>query len=111
MTELKFIGISVLPVRMASVLVIASKMSADGFNSPSWIILVLSSWELFHCEYTKVIIFKKNKKSRKLKSTLRNFLCRITVLCKTVNLCFKSDANQASGKTKKSTEKKTDDFV
>ena len=58
-TKLKFLGISVLPVCMASVSVIASKMSADGFNSPSWIILVLSSWELLHCGYTKVIIFKK----------------------------------------------------
>ena len=42
-TELKFLGISVLPVCMASVSVIASKMSTDGFNSPSWIILFLSS--------------------------------------------------------------------
>ena len=67
MTELKFVGISVLPVCMASVSVIASKMSTDGFNSPSWINLVLSSWELLHCGYTKIIIFKKKqKKSRKV---------------------------------------------
>ena len=37
------IGKNILPIRMASVSVIASKMSAEGFNSPSWIILVLSS--------------------------------------------------------------------
>ena len=59
MMELKSIGISVLPVHMASVSVIASKMSTDGFSSPSWIILVFSSWELLHCGYTKIIIFKE----------------------------------------------------
>ena len=37
------IGKNILPVHMASVSVIASKMSTEGFNSPSWIILVLSS--------------------------------------------------------------------
>ena len=63
---LKFENVSVLPVHMASVSVIASKMSTDGFNSPSWIILVLSSWQLLHCKYTKVIIFRKII-SRKLK--------------------------------------------
>ena len=62
---------------------------------------------------TPLWIHKNNylkKKSRKLKSTLRNFLCWIKVLCKTVNPHFKSDANQARVKTKKSTEKKTNDF-
>ena len=37
------IGKNILPVCMASVSVMASKMSAEGFHSPSWIILVLSS--------------------------------------------------------------------
>ena len=91
--------IIVLPVHSASVSVIASKMSTDGFNRPSWIILVLSSWELLHWGYTKIIIFfKKKKRSRKLKSTLRNFLCQIKVLHQTVNLCFKSDTTWASNK-------------
>ena len=67
-SELKLLGTSVLPVCMASVSVIASKMSADGFNSPSWIILVLSPWELLHCKYKKVIMFRKIL-SRKLTST------------------------------------------
>ena len=35
-------GKNILPVCMVSVSVIASKMSAEEFNSPSWIILVLS---------------------------------------------------------------------
>ena len=43
-TDLKiFKGIKLLPVCTASVSVIASKMSTEGFSSPSWIILVLSS--------------------------------------------------------------------
>ena len=71
-TEFKFLGISVLPVCTASVSVIASKMSADGFNSPSWIILVLSSWELLHCGYTKVITFKK-KYITKVEKHLKEF--------------------------------------
>ena len=102
-TELKSVSNNVLPVHTASVSVIASKMSADGFNSPSLSILVLSSCKLLHCGYTKIIIFKKeinNVYWEKLKSTLRNFLCWMTVLCKTVNPHFKSDANQTSDKTK-----------
>ena len=38
----------ILPVRTASGSYIAFKISAVGFNNPSWIILVLSSWELLH---------------------------------------------------------------
>ena len=37
-----FKSINILPVCTASVLVIASKMSAEGFSNPPWITLVLS---------------------------------------------------------------------
>ena len=46
---------------MASVSAIASKMSAEGFNSPSWIILVLSSWELLHWKCIEIVTLNRDK--------------------------------------------------
>ena len=54
-------GKNILPVHMVSVSVIASKMSAEGFNSPSWIILVLSSQELLHWKCMEIVTLNKDK--------------------------------------------------
>ena len=59
--DLKKMGKNILPVCMASISVIASKMPAEGFNSPSWIILVLSSWELLHCKCIEILTLNKDK--------------------------------------------------
>ena len=36
-------------------------MSAEGFNSPSWIILVLSSWELHHWKCIEIVNLDRDK--------------------------------------------------
>ena len=48
-----------LPVCTASGSDIAFKISAVGFNNPSWIILVLSSWEMLHYRINKIVTFRK----------------------------------------------------
>ena len=50
-----------LPVQVASVSAIASKMSAEGFSNPSWIILVLSLWELLHQKCIEIITLNRDK--------------------------------------------------